>query len=59
MSRVVAGQLNCREYGEGWKPGALELRERLRPFGSAEDAEPQDDTFSLSGAIREDRATAI
>jgi len=53
MSRVVAGQLNCRGYGEGWKPDALELTERLRSFGSAKGAEPQDDTFLLSNAIRE------
>jgi hypothetical protein len=36
MSRVVAGQLNRREYGAGWEPGAFELRERSRSFDPQE-----------------------
>ena len=52
MSRVVVVKLDCRRCGKG-KAAELCVKERLRSFGSEGGAEPQDDAFSLSNAMRE------
>jgi len=58
MSRVVVAKLDCRRCGKG-KAAELCVKERLRSFGSAGGAEPQDDAFFTVKRDARGRAMAI